>query len=167
MDTDDTTTGTAHRGSHGRDHGGQDRRSPDRGGPSRGGCNVARLRGAGLRPTRQRVALAHLIFDGGDRHLTAEQLHAEACAAALPMSLATAYNALHPFTQAGLLRSLGLEGRATHFDTNTGDHHHFLTERGEVIDIPPGAIDVTDLPEPPEGMEIAQVDVVVRLRPAR
>ena len=130
------------------------------------GCNVARLRDAGLRPTRQRVALASLIFDGGDRHLTAEQLHAEACTAGLPMSLATVYNALHQFTGAGLLRSLGLEGRATHFDTNTGDHHHFLTERGEVMDIP-GTVRVTDLPEPPEGMEIAQVDVVVRLRPAR
>lgn len=131
------------------------------------GCNVARLRAAGLRPTRQRVALAGLIFDGGDRHLTAEQLHAEASAADLPMSLATVYNALHQFTEAGLLRSLGLEGRTTHFDTNTGDHHHFLTERGEVMDIPVGAIGVSNLPEPPEGMEIAQVDVVVRLRPAR
>ena len=131
------------------------------------GCNVARLRAAGLRPTRQRVALASLIFGGGDRHLTAEQLHAEVCTAGLPMSLATVYNALHQFTQVGLLRSLGLEGRATHFDTNTGDHHHFLTERGDVIDIPDGGVRVSDLPEPPEGMEIAQVDVVVRLRPTR
>ena len=128
---------------------------------------AARLRAAGLRPTRQRVALARLIFGAGDRHLTAEQLHAEAGTAGIPMSLATVYNALHQFTGAGLLRSLGLEGRATHFDTNTGDHHHFLTHRGEVIDIPADAVRVGDLPEPPPGMEIAQVDVVVRLRPAR
>ena len=129
--------------------------------------DAERLRAAGLRPTRQRVALARLIFGAGDRHLTAEQLHAEACAAGMPMSLATVYNALHQFTHAGLLRSLGLEGRATHFDTNTGDHHHFLTERGEVIDIPADAVTVNELPEPPPGMEIAQVDVVVRLRPVR
>ena len=128
--------------------------------------DAERLRAAGLRPTRQRVALARLIFGAGDRHLTAEQLHAEACAAGMPMSLATVYNALHQFTGAGLLRSLGLEGRATHFDTNTGDHHHFLNHRGEVTDIPADAVSV-DLPEPPAGMEIAQVDVVVRLRPAR
>ena len=127
----------------------------------------ARLREAGLRPTRQRVALASVIFGAGDRHLTAESLHAEACEAGVPMSLATVYNALHQFTQAGLLRAFGIEGRATHFDTNTHDHHHFVTERGEVFDIPREAVRIDALPEPPEGMEIAQVDVVVRLRPAR
>ena len=127
--------------------------------------DAERLRAAGLRPTRQRIALARLIFGAGDRHLTAEQLHAEACSAGMPMSLATVYNALHQFTASGLLRSLGLDGRATHFDTNIGDHHHFLTERGEVIDIPADAVRVGRLPEPPPGMEIAQVDVVVRLRP--
>ena len=83
------------------------------------------------------------------------------------MSLATVYNALNQFTEAGLLRSFGIEGRATHFDTNTYDHHHFVTERGEVIDIPGGALEVAELPEPPEGMEIAHVDVVIRLRPVR
>ena len=83
------------------------------------------------------------------------------------MSLATVYNALNQFTEAGLLRSFGIEGRATHFDTNTRDHHHFVTERGEVIDIPGSALTVAELPDPPEGMEIAHVDVVVRLRPAR
>ena len=125
-----------------------------------------RLRAAGLRPTRQRVALAATIFRT-QRHLTAESLHAELCEAGRPMSLATVYNALNQFTEAGLLRSFGIEGRATHFDTNICDHHHFVTERGEVIDIPVGALQVADLPEPPEGMEIAHVDVVVRLRPAR
>ena len=126
-----------------------------------------RLRAAGLRPTRQRVALARVIYRHGDRHLTAESLHAEAEAAGVPMSLATVYNALHQFTEAGLLRAFGLEGRATHFDTNTHDHHHFVTERGEVMDIPGGALRLAELPEAPEGMEIAQIDVVVRLRPSR
>ena len=123
-----------------------------------------RLRAAGLRPTRQRLALAGVIFGAGDRHLTAESLHAEARDAGVPMSLATVYNTLHQFTQAGLLRSFGIEGRATHFDTNTSEHHHFVTERGKVIDIPGDAISVSNLPAPPDGMEIAHVDVVVRLR---
>ena len=125
-----------------------------------------RLRAAGLRPTRQRLALAETIFRS-QRHLTAESLHAELCADGRAMSLATVYNALNQFTEAGLLRAFGIEGRATHYDTNTHDHHHFVTERGEVIDIPGGALRVADLPEPPEGMEIAHVDVVVRLRPVR
>ena len=126
-----------------------------------------RLRAAGLRPTRQRVALARIIFHRGDRHLTAESLHAEAREAGVAMSLATVYNALHQFTGAGLLRAFGIEGQATHFDTNTRDHHHFVTERGEVFDIPGDAVRIADLPEPPEGMEIEHVDVVVRLRAKR
>ena len=124
-----------------------------------------RLRAAGLRPTRQRVALAGVIFGRGGRHLTAESLHAEARDEGVSMSLATVYNTLHQFTQAGLLRSFGIEGRATHFDTNTGEHHHFVTEHGEVMDIPGDSICVDGLPVPPDGMEIAHVDVVVRLRP--
>lgn len=127
---------------------------------------AARLRKAGLRPTRQRLALAATIFRS-QRHLTAESLHAELLAEGKAMSLATVYNALNQFTEAGLLRSFGIEGRATHFDTNTHDHHHFVTERGDVFDIPGGALTVAELPEPPEGMEIAHVDVVVRLRRVR
>ena len=126
-----------------------------------------RLRAAGLRPTRQRVAIARIIFGHGHRHLTAESLHAEAREAGVTMSLATVYNALHQFTHAGLLRSFGIEGRTTYFDTNTHDHHHFVTPRGQVIDIPRGAVSLADLPEPPEGMEIEHVEIVVRLRPAR
>ena len=125
-----------------------------------------RLRDAGLRPTRQRVALARIVFGRGDRHLTAESLHAEAREAGVSMSLATVYNALHQFTGSGLLRAFGIEGQATHFDTNTREHHHFVTENGRVMDIPAGAVRLADLPEPPEGMEIAHVDVVVRLRRA-
>jgi Fur family iron response transcriptional regulator len=124
-----------------------------------------RLRGAGLRPTRQRIALANLLFAKGDRHLSAEELHEEALAAGVPVSLATVYNTLHQFTGAGLLRILSIEGVKTYFDTNTSDHHHFFVEgENRVLDILPGPVRVVDLPEPPEGMEIANVDVVVRLR---
>ena len=127
-----------------------------------------RVREAGLRPTRQRLALADLLFAKGDRHLSAEELHEEALAAGVPVSLATVYNALHQFTQAGLLRILAVEGSKTYFDTNTSDHHHFFVEgENRVFDIESGPVTVGNLPEPPEGMEIANVDVVVRLRPKR
>ena len=124
-----------------------------------------RVRRAGLRPTRQRVALADLLFAKGDRHLSAELLHEEALAAGVPVSLATVYNTLHQFTDAGLLRILAVEGSKTYFDTNISDHHHFFIEgENTVFDIMSGPIQVSNLPEPPEGMEIVNVDVVVRLR---
>ncbi len=127
-----------------------------------------RVRDAGLRPTRQRVALGNLLFAKGDRHLSAEELHEEALAAGVPVSLATVYNALHQFTEAGLLRILAVEGSKTYFDTNTSDHHHFFIEgENRIFDIAAGPVEIVNLPEPPEGMEIANVDIVVRLRPKR
>lgn len=127
-----------------------------------------RVREAGLRPTRQRIALADLLFAKGDRHLAAEELHEEALAAGVPVSLATVYNALHQFTQAGLLRILAVEGAKTYFDTNTSDHHHFYVEgENRIFDISGGPVQVTNLPQAPEGMEIANVDIIVRLRPRR
>ena len=114
------------------------------------------------------MQLATLLFTRGDRHVTAEEIHAEAAAEKLSVSLATVYNTLHQFTEAGLLRVLAIESNKTYFDTNTSDHHHFFVEgRGQVLDIPGGSISVTNLPQAPEGMEIAHVDVVVRLRPKK
>ncbi len=127
-----------------------------------------RVRAAGLRPTRQRVALARLLFAKGDRHLSAEELHEEALGAGVTVSLATVYNALHQFTDAGLLRIVAVEGVRTYFDTNTSDHHHFyIEEENRVVDIDSGPVTVSNLPEPPEGMEIANVDIIVRLRRRR
>lgn len=124
-----------------------------------------RVREAGLRPTRQRVALADLLFAKGDRHLSAEELHEEALVAGVPVSLATVYNTLHQFTDAGLLRILAVEGAKTYFDTNISDHHHFFIEgENTVFDIVSGPVRVTNIPVAPEGMEIVNVDVVVRLR---
>ena len=125
-----------------------------------------RLRHCGLRPTRQRVALADLLFAKGDRHLTVEELHEEAVTAGVPVSLATVYNTLHQFTEAGLIRVLAVESSKTYFDTNISDHHHFFIEgENRVLDIPVSNIAIGNLPEPPEGMEIANVDVIIRLRP--
>jgi Fur family transcriptional regulator, iron response regulator len=122
------------------------------------------LRGASLRPTRQRVALAHLLFAEGDRHVTAETLHEEALARKMPVSLATVYNTLHQFTEAGLLRELAVEGAKTYFDTNTSNHYHFFCEHsGTLMDISTGSIRIEGLPEAPEGMAISRVDVLVRL----
>lgn len=125
-----------------------------------------RLRDAGLRPTRQRMALADLLLGEGDRHISAEELHEEAMSAGVRVSLATVYNTLHQFTEAGILRILPIEGSKTYFDTNTSDHHHFfLEDENRLVDIPEGPVTVANLPEPPDGMEVAHVDIVVRLRP--
>ena len=122
---------------------------------------------AGLRPTKQRSALAELLFTG-DRHATAEQLHQEAVASGSDISLATVYNTLHSFRQAGLLREVAIEGSQTYFDTNTSNHNHFYFEDShEVVDIPRGQVELSFLPTPPEGYEIAHVDVVIRLVPKR
>ncbi len=126
------------------------------------------LRESGLRPTRQRIALADILFADGNRHVSAEQLHEEALRARVPVSLATVYNTLHQFTEAGLLREVAVDGSKTYFDTNTSDHHHFfLEDENRVVDIPGEGLSIDNLPEAPEGMEIVRVDVVVRIRPIR
>ncbi len=128
---------------------------------------VQRLKAAGLRPTRQRLALAKLLFEprvGGDRHITAEQLHAEAQEEAVRVSLATVYNSLHQFTTAGLLREVVVEPGRSYFDTNVSDHHHFYFEDGgRLQDIPGEQVHLEGLPTPPEGSRVARIDVIVRL----
>jgi Fur family transcriptional regulator, iron response regulator len=127
---------------------------------------LQRLRAAALRPTRQRLALAQLLLENGDRHVTAEQLHGEAVAAGIPVSLATVYNTLHQFTDAGLLREAVVEPGRSYFDTNTADHHHFFCEAtGKLQDIPAQQLSVSGLPLPPIGTEIRRVDIIVRIRP--
>lgn len=126
------------------------------------------LRTAGLRPTRQRVSLAELLYSKGDRHISAELLHEEAVAADVPVSLATVYNTLHQFTEVGLLREVAIDGNKTYFDTNTSDHHHFFIEgENRVIDIPGEGVGIGRLPQVPDGMEVVRVDVVVRVREKR
>lgn len=127
-----------------------------------------RLKAAGLRPTRQRLGLGRLLFDGGDRHVTAEHLHEEADGAGLRVSLATVYNTLNQFTAAGLLREVVVESGRSYFDTNTSDHHHFFFEgTGQLQDIPGDQVRVVDLPGPPAGTAVSRVDVIVRVRQAR
>jgi Fur family iron response transcriptional regulator len=126
-----------------------------------------RLRQAGLRPTRQRVELAGLLFRYGNRHLTAEKLHEEATSEGVKVSLATVYNTLHQFTQAGLLRQVVVDAMRSYFDTNVDAHQHFYCEDdGELIDIPGQTIAVEGVPVPPKGLAVERVDVVVRLKRA-
>src|SRR3984885_14477191 len=126
---------------------------------------VERLRSAGLRPTRQRVELAGLLFKGPHRHVTAESLHDEAAGQEMKISLAPIYNSLLQFTHAGLLRQVIVDAARGYFDTNTGDHQHFfLEEEGRLIDIPGEAISVSGVPMPPAGMAVDRVDVVVRVK---
>jgi Fur family iron response transcriptional regulator len=125
-----------------------------------------RLQHAGLRPTRQRMALARLLFDHTNRHITAEQLHGEAMEADIRVSLATVYNTLHQFTAAGLLREVVVEAGRSYFDTNVSDHHHFFHEgSGNLEDIPGDAVAITGLPPAPTGTKVSRVDVIIRLTP--
>ena len=124
-----------------------------------------RLRVAGLRPTRQRLSLATILFGAGDRHVSAESLHQEAVAARMNVSLATVYNTLNQFKSAGLLREVAFEGDRTFFDTNTSNHfHYFLEETGNLVDIGADDLEVRGLPELPPGTEIDRIDIIVRLR---
>ncbi len=127
---------------------------------------LKRLRAVGLRPTRQRLSLARLLLEGGDRHVTAEQLHGEALTSGIRVSLATIYNTLHQFTEVGLLREAVIEPGRSYFDTNTDDHHHFFCEAtGELQDIPGHHLVVSGLPAPPTGTEIRRVNIIVRVHP--
>jgi Fur family iron response transcriptional regulator len=126
---------------------------------------IARLKAGGVRPTRQRLALARLLFETEDRHVTAEQLHGEALEASVRVSVATVYNTLHMFTKVGLLREVVVEPGRSYFDTNVDDHHHFYFEStGDLQDIPSDQLHVAEVPEPPRGTRIARVDVVVRVQ---
>ena len=129
---------------------------------------LRRLRGAGLRPTKQRLALGRLLFNGGPRHVTAEQLHRQAAGGNVRVSLATVYNTLHQFTDAGLLREVVVEPNRSYFDTNTAEHHHFYAPGDDgLTDIPAEHVRLQGLPPAPAGTEIERVDVIVRVRQKR
>jgi Fur family iron response transcriptional regulator len=133
------------------------------------GCPVqnvkARLQRAGLRPTRQRMLLGWLLFGRGHRHVSAEDLYAEANRARAHLSLATVYNTLRQFSEADLIRQVPTAGGRAYFDTNTGEHHHYLAEGSEEIwDAPPGSVALTGEAAAPPGFEVVGVDVIVRVR---
>ena len=121
---------------------------------------------ADLRPTRQRVALAALLVgDGEDRHVTAESLYAAAVRAGEAVSLATVYNTLRAFCDAGLMQEVVVDGARSYFDTRMDDHPHFYWEDSATLtDAPADQLEIARLPDLPPGTELARVDVVIRLR---
>ena len=128
---------------------------------------MAQLKTVGLRPTRQRLALARLLFQHGPRHVTAEQLHGEAQDAAVRVSLATVYNTLHQFTRAGLLREVVIDPGRSYFDTNTSEHHHFYDQADCTLsDIPGSAVSLSCLPQAPDGAVVERIEVIVHIRKA-
>jgi Fur family iron response transcriptional regulator len=122
------------------------------------------LQDAGLRPTRQRLALAEFLFDGYDKHVTAEQIHAVAVKKRMQVSLATVYNTLNNFTAAGLLRQVTIDGGQVYFDTNIGNHYHLFDEKtGHLTDIPACDVRISKLPKLPQGKSLSRIDVIVRM----
>ena len=125
---------------------------------------IETLRRHGLRPTRQRLALARLLFGGANRHVSAESLHREALGGGARVSLATVYNALHQFTRAGLLREVTVDSSRSYFDTNTADHHHlYFQDTGRLEDLDPDSVRIGALPDPPPGTAISRVELVIRV----
>lgn len=122
----------------------------------------------GLRPTRQRLALAALLVgDGENRHVTAESLYASCTGGGEKVSLATVYNTLRAFCEAGLMQEVVVDGSRSYFDTRMDDHPHFYWEdTADLTDAPADRMQITGLPDAPEGTEIARVDVVIRLKRA-
>ncbi|MEY3004978.1 MAG: hypothetical protein RLZZ491_2154 [Pseudomonadota bacterium] len=121
---------------------------------------------ADLRPTRQRLALAALLVgDGQDRHVTAEGLHDAVLSTGDRVSLATVYNTLKAFCDAGLMQEVTVDGSRSYFDTRMDDHPHFhFEDSGRLTDAPAAKLEIRALPDVPEGYEIAKLDVVIRLR---
>lgn len=123
------------------------------------------LRQAGLRPTRQRLMLGGFLFSRGGRHVTADMIYTEAAEANMQISRATVYNTLNQFTEAGLLRQIGVDGSKSFFDTNPSAHHHFFVDHEDrLLDVPEPGVEIDTLPQPLPGYEIAGVDVIVHLR---
>ncbi|MDA0228821.1 MAG: Fur family transcriptional regulator [Proteobacteria bacterium] len=123
------------------------------------------VRDAGLRPTRQRQSLARQLFSGGDRHVTAEQLHSESLSQGVSVSLATVYNTLHQFTAAGLLRELVVDAGRSYFDTNITAHHHlYFEDSGKLRDVSGDNVTIGELPALPEGAEISRIDIIIRVK---
>jgi Fur family iron response transcriptional regulator len=133
------------------------------------GCPVhtirARLRDAGLRPTRQRMLLGWMLFAKGHRHVCAETLYEEAINSGVHLSLATVYNTLRQFSDANLIRQVPTGAGKAYFDTNTNPHHHYLVDGEEtMLDVAGEEIALTSPPKAPPGFEVSGVDVIVRLR---
>jgi len=125
---------------------------------------LQKLTACGIRPTAQRVQIAALLLSA-DQHLSAEQILASLGARGMHVSKATVYNTLNLFAASGLIRQLSIDGERTWFDSNTAAHYHFHdVDGGELIDVPVPDVEFSRLPTIPDGMELAGIDLVIRVR---
>ena len=125
---------------------------------------LEKLNAAGLRPTKQRLGLARLLFERPHDHITAEQLHKDAHDARMKISLATVYNTLNQFSEVGLVREVVVESSHSYFCTNPAPHHHMYNEvTGEITDIPADQVQLTTLPDLPNGLKVDTIDVIIRV----
>ncbi len=119
---------------------------------------------ADVHPTRQRVALASLLFDGMKKHVTAEEIYAAARKKRIPVSLATVYNTLREFTGAGLLREIVVGKSRSYFDNNIDTHYHIYDEKtGKVQDFPAKFVRITRIPRTFGGRKIKRINIIIRL----
>jgi Fur family iron response transcriptional regulator len=122
---------------------------------------AAHLSTHGVRPTRQRLAIANALFKDEGRHIDATCLYVELGASATKVSLATVYNVLKAFDKAGLVRRVALGGERVLYDTDTSNHHHFfVVSEDRVIDIKASNEDGTS-PTIPDGYRISRVETVI------
>jgi Fur family iron response transcriptional regulator len=125
---------------------------------------LTQLQTAGLRATPKRIAIGGLLFDGVDRHVTADDVADMARKAGIKVSLATVYNTLNQFVAAGILKRIILDTDRTYFDTNVSDHHHLFYETsGDLLDVPGDSLRIEGLPAVPEGARVRAVEVVIRM----
>ncbi|PHR91375.1 MAG: transcriptional repressor [Robiginitomaculum sp.] len=118
----------------------------------------------GIRPTKIRKAIARLLFDGHDKHVTVENVIDMARNSEIKTSVASVYNTLNQFAAAGLLRRVVVEQGRTFFDTNLSDHHHFYFEDEQRLeDIPDGTIKLQSIPKLPYGRRIKSIGVTIRV----
>jgi Fur family iron response transcriptional regulator len=112
------------------------------------------------------VSLAALLVgDGQNRHVTAESLFEMSGCSGEKVSLATVYNTLRAFCEAGLMQEVVVDGSKSYFDTRMDDHPHFYWEdSAELTDAPADQLEIARLPELPAGAELSRVDVVIRLK---
>ena len=125
---------------------------------------IKKISNNGIRPTKQRMILAKLLFEKGDRHISAEELHEEVRKEDRKISLATIYNTLKQFKNLGLLKELVVDKNKSIYCTNHDSHYHlYIEDENKIIDIPQKNIDL-NIPEIPACLSFHNIDIIVRVR---
>ena len=127
-----------------------------------------KLRSSQLRPTKQRVKIAKFLFEREKTfHFTVEDLDnlINVKTEDDKISLATLYNTVHAFNRAGHLKEILTKNNKHYFDTDTGPHFHFFdSKNNKLTDINTKEIELKNIPKPPKGRSIKDIDIVINLR---